>query len=98
MPLLYDYTNVYSTALTILRNKGFQVWRDPEGQLFWAERDGWDFASPTPTGLLGLIAIFEYQSPMVYKEYWWRERESTDYRDLPTAPARQYTPRGPEHP
>jgi hypothetical protein len=87
MPTLSEYTNVYGTALRVLMDKGYQVWFDRKTNLFWAERDGWDFVGDSPTGLLGVIAIFEHRSPTEYKEYWWRkDHDHIDVRTLPDAP------------
>jgi hypothetical protein len=92
MPTLSQYTNVYNTAVALLRKKGFQVWRD-EGQRYWAERDGWDFLADDPVGLLGLVAIFEARCPPEWTEYWWRDAEASyAHRNLPAAPARPYEP------
>ena len=92
MPALGEYTNVYNTALVVLRRKGYQVWSEDGGNTYCAERDGWDFRADSPTGLLGLVAIFEYRAPAAYQEYWWRERvDGASYRDLPDAP-KPYTP------
>lgn len=85
MPTLSEYSNVYGTALHVLRDKGYQVWFEPSNNLYWAERDGWDFASESPCGLLGVAAIYEHRKPPVYKEYWWRQEE-LDPRHLPQQP------------
>ena len=63
MPTLSEYTNVYNSALQLLRKKGFQVWIDKPLQLFCAERDGWDFMAESPVGLLGLVAMYECLEP-----------------------------------
>jgi hypothetical protein len=84
MPALSEYSNVYNTALLILQRKGFRFWYDSEAELFCAERDGWDFMAPSPVGLLGLIAIYEFKQPDSYREYWWREEGGDLYRDCPT--------------
>ena len=85
MPALFEYSNVYASALQILKEKGYQLWFDSSENIFWAERDGWDFASESPCGLLGLVALYEYRAPTEYKEYWWRT-EGIDTRDLPREP------------
>jgi hypothetical protein len=85
MPALSEYTNVYGTALAIIQDKGFRTWFDSSTNVFCAERDGWDFQSPSPCALLGLIAIFEFQSPPRWKEYWWRTDVQVDHRKLPLA-------------
>lgn len=82
MPALSEYTNVYSTAIHILKKKGFQVWYDESSHTYWCERDGWDFRSDSPCGLLGLVAIFEEKRPKTFSEYWWREDEATDHRSI----------------
>lgn len=93
MPALSEYTNVYDTAVRLLRQKGFQVWRDRSLGLYGCERAGWDFLAESPVGLLGLVAIFESQRPDEYREYWWRnEQSSGDFAALPDEP-RPYEPR-----
>jgi len=86
MPALAEYSNVYNSALLILRNKGFQVWLDESTGLYCAEKDGWDFQADTPCGLLGVVAIFEYKQPSEYREYWWREEGQDIYSNLPRQP------------
>jgi hypothetical protein len=83
---LSEYTNVYGTALVILKKKGYQLWRDGT-KMFWAEKDGWDFCSDSPCGLLGLIAIFETIQPDAYREYWWRTPEQIDTAEMPEVPS-----------
>jgi hypothetical protein len=90
MPALFEYNNVYGTALAILLKKGYQVWYEENDQIFWAERDGWDFASRSPCGLLGLVAIFEERQPKHYDEYWWRVDEVDFPKGVPTAPLKPY--------
>ncbi len=93
MPALSEYTNVYGTALAILEDKGFQFWYVEAQQLYWAEKDGWEFASESPCGLLGLVAIFEARHPDAYGEYWWRDRsrEVDIVTGVPRQPRRPYT-------
>ena len=91
MPALSEYSNVYDTAVTILRKKGYQLWYDCHAELFCAELDGWDFQSDSPCGLLGLIAIYEFQSPGEYSEDWWKEASPDEYRKLPSSP-KAYAP------
>ena len=86
MPALSEYANVYNTAVLILLEKGYQVWRDEEAELFCAEKDGWDFMAESPCGLLGLVSIFEQQSPSEYGEYWWRIKGPDKYGELPREP------------
>ncbi len=86
MPTLGEYSNVYNTALLLIQRKGFQVWYEKENETFCAERGGWDFMANSPTGLLGLIAIFESKNPTRWEEYWWREQEPFILRSLPTKP------------
>lgn len=92
MAALADYTNVFDTALSILAQKGYQLWFDPRSSLYYAEKDGWDFASRSPVGLLGVVSIFEFQKPDEWTEYWWRLPESGLYRNLPETPPRAYRP------
>jgi hypothetical protein len=92
MPTLSEYSNVYNTALVVLQQKGFQVWYDEALDAYLAERDGWDFQSETPCGLLGLVAIFEYKQPDAYGEYWWKEDDPALYGNLPERPLREYIP------
>jgi hypothetical protein len=92
MPALSEYSNVYDTAVTLLQRKGFQVWCDRAAKLYYAERDGWDFASDTPVGLLGLVSIFEAANPTTYREYWWRLDQSAAAGTLPDEPTRPYEP------
>jgi hypothetical protein len=33
MPALSEYSNVYNTALAVLREKGFQIWYDKERKM-----------------------------------------------------------------
>lgn len=84
MPALSEYSNVYNTAILILEQKGFRVWRDPETDLFCCERDGWDFMADSPCGLLGVVAIFEFKAPADFREYWWRQEGPDRYGSLPT--------------
>jgi hypothetical protein len=88
MPALSEYSNVYNTAVLLLERKGFRVWMNPETSLYCCERNGWDFMSESPCGLLGLVAIFEHKAPTEPAEYWWREEGPERYGNLPTkAPA-----------
>ena len=91
MPALGEYSNVYNTALLILQQKGFRTWYDEQTSLYGCERGGWDFLADSPTGLLGLVAIFEFKEPKEFREYWWREEGPDLYRALPKA-APDYTP------
>ena len=86
MPTLGEHSNVYNTALLVVRRKGFQVWYDEAGKYYGAERDGWDFFSESPAGLLGLIAIYEEKHPTEWTDYWWREQEPFILRTLPKTP------------
>jgi hypothetical protein len=94
MAALSEYTNVYNTALLVLRKKGYQLWFDQLTQDYCAEQNGWGFRSPSPCGLLGLVAIFEFKQPESYAEYWWRESGEELYERLPNAPPRPYEPIG----
>lgn len=91
MASLTDYSNVHDTVFGILSEKGFQCWYEEEQDLYWAEKDGWDFSSPSPCGLLGLIAIFEYRNPSESKSYWWRSDREPRTKNLPLKP-NPYTP------
>jgi hypothetical protein len=87
MPALSEYTNVHDSAVSLLRRKGYQVWRDDEQQLYGCERGGWDFFADSPVGLLGLVAMFEAARPADYREYWWRDpRAAAACAALPTSP------------
>jgi hypothetical protein len=92
MAALSEYTNVYNTALLVLRAKGYQLWYDKETEDFCAESGGWDFRAPTPCGLLGLVAIFELKKPTQFVDYWWREEGPEVVRDLPHQPEQAYWP------
>ncbi|PWF25499.1 hypothetical protein [Corticimicrobacter populi] len=87
MPALSEYSNVYNTALNVLDRKGFSVWYDEEAEMFCAERNGWDFMAETPCGLLGLVAIHEFQNPSSFEAYWWRLDDKDLYGQMSnTAP------------
>lgn len=86
MPALSDYTNVYNTALAVLKQKGYQLWYEPTSELFGAEKDGWDFLADTPSALLGMVAIYESTAPEQYSEYWWRKDAEQLYGNLPAKP------------
>lgn len=86
MPALSEYSNVYNTALLILKAKGYQTWYDEQSEVFGAEKEGWDFLSDSPCGLLGLIAIHEHRQPEEYREYWWRIEGEDLYGQLPSRP------------
>lgn len=85
MPALSEHANVDDTALSVLTSKGFQVWHDKETETYYAEKEGWDFASESPCGLLGLVAIFEYLQPKQYSDYWWRVSRDA-FRDIGALP------------
>ena len=91
MPALFEYSNVYNTALLMLRERGYQLWYNKDG-LFGAEKDGWDFFSDSPCGLLGLVTIFESTKPPEFQEYWWRREGEELYGHLPDEPPRPYEP------
>ena len=82
MPALSEYSNVYNTAFNILDKKGFNLWYDESTDMFCAEKNGWDFMSDSPCGLLGLISIYEYVNPRTYEEYWWRVNDKDLSHDL----------------
>ena len=91
MAALGDYSNVYNTAIAVMQQKGYRAWYDSASELYWAERDGWDFAADSPTALLGVIAIYEFIQPIEWREYWWRIDDSgADSRNLPPKP--EYEP------
>lgn len=92
MATLADHANVADTALIILQKKGYQLWHDSKSHTFYAEKDGWDFASNSPVGLLGVVAIFEFSKPTAWAEYWWREPSHGLFRRLPEQPPAPYTP------
>src|SRR5215470_15309988 len=92
MATLADYTNVFNTALSILEQKGYQLWYDAASYTYYAEKNGWDFASNSPVGLLGVIAIYEFHKPNTWAEYWWLIPREGSHRDLPSAPQRAYEP------
>lgn len=82
MPALSEYTNVYNTALNILDKKGYRVWYNEEIQAYYAEKEGWDFISDTPCGLLGVVAIYEFKSPNKFQVDWWKDDEKNLYRNI----------------
>ncbi len=82
MPALTEYSNVYNTALLVLQAKGFRTWYDEGQQAYCCERGGWDFISPSPCGLLGLVAIFEWTAPEEFRAYWWRQDGPQVYGNL----------------
>lgn len=92
MPALSEYSNVYNTALAVLQRKGYQVWYDKSLGAYLAERNGWDFQSETPCGLLGLVAIFDEKRPTEFSEYWWKEDVPDVYQNLPECPPKEYVP------
>jgi hypothetical protein len=86
MPALSEYSNVYNTALSIIKKKGYQLWYDEEAGLYCAERDGWDFMAESPCGLLGVLSIYETKQPSDYSDYWWREEIPNISKNLPRRP------------
>lgn len=86
MPTLSEFANVYDSALDLLEKKGFQLWFDEKSDLFFAERNGWDFAAENPISLLGLAAIFEAEEPSQFHEYWWRRKGTEPRARLPREP------------
>jgi hypothetical protein len=84
MPDLSSYLNVYNTALVVLERKGWSLRHDKTGDVWFAEKDGWEFLADNPTELLGLVAIFEYQTPKMKAEYWWKIDEPNLLRILDT--------------
>lgn len=86
MPTLSEFPNVYDSALDLLEKKGFQLWFDEGSELFFAERNGSDFAAENPISLLGLVAIFEAEEPAQFHEYWWQRKEIEPRAQLPKVP------------
>jgi hypothetical protein len=84
MPALSEYANVYDTALAVLEQKGFSVWKNEKTDLFYAQREGWDFVAENPISLLGLVAIYEHKKPEAYCEYWWKTASAQGSQSLPT--------------
>jgi hypothetical protein len=86
MPALSEHANVHNTMLVILKEKGYTLWYNTKIDLYFAEKDGWDFAANSPSSLLGLVAAFEYEKPSTYREYWWRKDEPELFGKLPKTP------------
>lgn len=91
MPALSYWLNVHNTALVVLKRKGFRVWRERESDLICAEKNGWDFFAHDSVQLLGIVAIFEFQQPKEFREYWWKIDEPYLADRVPVRPPR-YTP------
>ena len=72
MPDLSAYPNVYNTALVVLGHKGFSVRLDESKDEWYATKGEWEFLADDPIQLLGLVSIYEHQSPKEKKEYWWK--------------------------
>lgn len=72
MPALSEAANVVNSCFLILEQKGWRIWYDESLDMYGAEKDGWDLLGDSPAGLLGLVAIYEYQDPAKYEQYWWR--------------------------
>ena|SRR5882762_5931268 len=92
MAALADHTNVFDTVISILEKKGYQIWYVGASCTYYAEKDGWDFASNSPVGLLGVVSIFEFLNPTVWAEYWWRMAPFGLHQELPDSPMRPYEP------
>jgi hypothetical protein len=86
VPTISEFPNVYDSALDLLEKKGFQLWFDEKSDLFFAERNGWDFAAENPISLLGLVAIFEAEEPSQFHECWWRRKGIEPRAQLPKVP------------
>lgn len=69
---LTDHYHNYPLMIKIATDKGYYLWVDKSGS-FWAEKEGWDFVSDNLAGLLGIIFIYEYKNPKIYKDGWWKE-------------------------
>jgi hypothetical protein len=91
VPTLGEYPNVWDSAIAVLEEKGFDVWRNEGHDTYYAQRAGWDFSADTPISLLGLVAIYEHRAPGSYTEYWWKAQPSHRSLDLPAVPP-DYTP------
>jgi len=91
MPALSAHANTENTALVILTKKGYQVWHDTDADVYCAEKEGWDFSASTTTELLGVIGIFEFHKPTVFKEYWWSIQVPWIIESL-SEQAQKYTP------
>lgn len=74
---LTDCYEDFPIIIKTISDKGYQIWKDEWGE-FWAEKDGWDFVSSTPAGLLGIITIYETVNPITYHYYWWKENIDDD--------------------
>jgi len=90
MATLVDSGNINNTVLRILEKKGFQIWNDRPNS-YWAEKNGWDFNAKSLPELLGLIDIYEFINPKIYKEYWWKLDETITLENLPKK-ENSYTP------
>jgi hypothetical protein len=86
MPALGEYANVYNSALEVLRQKGYRIWKNERADMFCAEKDGWDFMADGAVALLGLVAMYEFHGPEAYSEYWWKKEGPLDFPNLPTDP------------
>jgi hypothetical protein len=69
---LSAYLNVYNAALVILERKGFSLRFDASREWWYAKKGDWEFLADDPMQLLGLVAIYERQSPTTKEEYWWK--------------------------
>ena len=83
MPALSAHSNVENTALVLLVRRGYQYWYDSGAELYYVEKDGWDFCASGLVELLGVVAIFETLKPEEYREYWWQIREPWLRDDIP---------------
>ncbi|KDN09921.1 MULTISPECIES: hypothetical protein [unclassified Gilliamella] len=54
--------------------------------MYCAEKNGWDFIADSPSGLLGLIRIYEFKKPAIYKEYWWKDDDKNLLNNLRKKP------------
>lgn len=73
------YSNLINTVLNILARKGFRMWYDEALKMYCAEKDGWDFMADSPSGLLGLVAIYEFKQPTQYENDWWKDNDKDFY-------------------
>ena len=72
MPDLSAYLNVYNTSLVVLESKGFSVRYDELKELWFGTKGEWELLADDPIQLLGLVSIYEYHSPRVKVENWWK--------------------------
>lgn len=79
MPALSESSNMSNTVFNILDKKGYQMWYDKALEMYCAEKNGWDFMADSPSGLLGLVAIYEFKQPTQYENDWWKDNDKDFY-------------------